>query len=576
MTAIDAGTGAGPSSTSDGRPATAGGGIERVNAFDGLFLRAEHLDLMQDYARELATAVGAAGGPGVVEGYGVSLHDHLLEVRAGLAIDASGRPLRSYRTVVLDVDGLEQSDNEFYYVEVTRSEWDFGHEAVQGVLCADPCSGGGSAHPYTAEGVLVRLVRAAEPQLEAVLDSDRRSWLAGWLFAAERKAELGWPNRTNPRLLRQVWNPPDVVAGRPTGVRLAVLIPGGDAGWLVDVWTARRDRGDPPPVRAWQWRLGMRPWDVFVAQILQFQDLLGALLGDGSSLSRASYVDELLDVLGNVGEHVMKWNRSVTRDRLQDLVHAVRKGELGDESSVAKAYSTLPALGIKELPPAGFLPALGAGWGRQLENEITDFLGGDAVVDVRVCTGVPGDVGAMISRAQHRGRIPLTGGQRTPIDIMVPRQDGKDLFDWVVFARREEIDCGEQAAVEPVDVYVLDPDKDKELIADYETYISGQGKGPQPGVPTLATATLRYPVRGWALPNEPDYAGLVATLRAFGRTRGMTVVAIVTDDARRPLGLTRAALLAAHSTEQGTDAPQLVTFIGADEAIVVLSPSQVQ
>ena len=49
---------------SDGTGATSGGQINRVNAFDGLFLRAEHLTRMQDYPRELVSALGAAGGPG--------------------------------------------------------------------------------------------------------------------------------------------------------------------------------------------------------------------------------------------------------------------------------------------------------------------------------------------------------------------------------------------------------------------------------------------------------------------------------------------------------------------------------
>ncbi|HEY6145541.1 MAG TPA: hypothetical protein VIV13_04660, partial [Solirubrobacterales bacterium] len=68
----------------------------------------------------------------------------------------------------------------------------------------------------------------------------------------------------------------------------------GDAGWSVDVWAARRDRGDPSPARTWQYRLGMRPWDVYVAQILQFQAQLQDVGGDSSGLQRASFVGHLL------------------------------------------------------------------------------------------------------------------------------------------------------------------------------------------------------------------------------------------------------------------------------------------
>jgi hypothetical protein len=100
--AIQAATTGAASPDSDGTPGTAGGGINRLNAFNGLFLRAEHLERMQDYARELALAVGAAGGPGVVTGFDVALGDgSTLLVEPGLAIDPTGRPLRSNHQITL-------------------------------------------------------------------------------------------------------------------------------------------------------------------------------------------------------------------------------------------------------------------------------------------------------------------------------------------------------------------------------------------------------------------------------------------------------------------------------------------
>ena len=63
--------------------AVADGGIARLNSTDGLFLRAEHLTAMQDYARELARCAGLAAGSGVVYGYGVSLSGCGTHVRAG-------------------------------------------------------------------------------------------------------------------------------------------------------------------------------------------------------------------------------------------------------------------------------------------------------------------------------------------------------------------------------------------------------------------------------------------------------------------------------------------------------------
>lgn len=37
--------------------------IARLNAFNGLFLRAEHLERMQEYTRSLAYALGQSGDP---------------------------------------------------------------------------------------------------------------------------------------------------------------------------------------------------------------------------------------------------------------------------------------------------------------------------------------------------------------------------------------------------------------------------------------------------------------------------------------------------------------------------------
>ena len=51
------------SRTVSGSADTAGGAITRLNPSDGLFLRAEHLRAMEDYASDLALAVGVDGEP---------------------------------------------------------------------------------------------------------------------------------------------------------------------------------------------------------------------------------------------------------------------------------------------------------------------------------------------------------------------------------------------------------------------------------------------------------------------------------------------------------------------------------
>ncbi len=62
-------------------------------------------------------------------------------------------------------------------------------------------------------------------------------------------------------------------------VPLAVLLQV-DGRWVVDTWTARRDIGAGSAEDTWRSRLGMRPWNVFMAQVLQFQDQLNALVPD--------------------------------------------------------------------------------------------------------------------------------------------------------------------------------------------------------------------------------------------------------------------------------------------------------
>ena len=85
-------TGPVPDATTDGEPEVAGGEIDRLNAFDGLFLRAEHLARMQDYALHLTIALGRGAGGGVAEGFGVGLDGDTLVVDPGLAVDGRRSP----------------------------------------------------------------------------------------------------------------------------------------------------------------------------------------------------------------------------------------------------------------------------------------------------------------------------------------------------------------------------------------------------------------------------------------------------------------------------------------------------
>lgn len=562
-------TGSGPSMAApEDDDATAGGGITRVHAFDGLFLRAEHLERMQDYARELACAVGAAGGDGVVWGYGLALDGTTLQVDPGLAIDSGGRPLRATEPMSVDLSDLELSPERYIVVAVTRASWPFGQEAVQGVLCDDPCSGGSSARPYVAEGVAVTTTTLVDGPLAAVQADDRRSWLASRLYAAERVASDGWPAQGGAGLFDRDWHPGGAPDGAPPGVPLGVLIPG-DGEWILDTWAARRDRDATPPTSTWQWRLGMRPWSVFVAQVLQLQAQLGELLGAGSALSRASYLEDLIGRLDGIGDQIMKRNRKETLEDVDELSRAVRTGGLGQAIAMA-AVPPLVSMGIGELPPAGFLPVLGAGTREGVGEAVREQLGGAS--DVRVCVGRIGDVGGFLAGAQHRERIPLDRKGRDAVVDVLWVEDSQS--DWVAFVRRDGLDCGSAAAplvTEPVEVHVVDIETQRSEHAAWRRYLEDPGpEGPPPL--TGPGVIVDYPVRTWALPEGDAYATVVRLLAKLAEDdREVRAVAVVRDEVRRPLGVARTMLLTVQCTESDTELEvRVVSAVGPTEAVVLL------
>ncbi|MFK0044421.1 hypothetical protein ACIQU4_09995 [Streptomyces sp. NPDC090741] len=421
--------------------ATADGGIDRLNAFDGLFLRAEHLSRIQDYARELALAVGAAGGPGVVEGYEVSVKDGTLRVGGGLAVSPEGRPLRSQRLVTLPLTGLTPGLDGFWWVEVAPDSRPYGDAPVQGSYCDDPCTGTGTTrHPYLAEGVRIQLVEGTERGLDNQLPASRRNFLASRIFGAERTEHSPWPYGTGRAHLPPSWTPPAASPGRPRTVRIAVLLrdPGRPDGWEVDMWTARRDRAAAPPQRYWQSRLGMRPWDAYAAQILQFQDQLAQVLGVAQP--PAADLGPLLEQLALIGEE--QFLKSHTKDQLgrevARLVTGIGEGALIRPAQAGPGPYTLQELGIAELPPAGYLPFAPEPEPSAAPAGIRALLGPQ--VDLRYCSCALADVAQAVQEAQHRDRIRLD--EPVGVDILLPVDDREaPVGGWVAFVRRERRHC---------------------------------------------------------------------------------------------------------------------------------------
>ncbi|WP_127500899.1 hypothetical protein [Actinoplanes solisilvae] len=525
-----------------------GGGLNRLQAFDGLFLRAEHLQQIQTYAEQLAYATGQATGHGVVHGFDVPKidKDAILRVGPGLAVNPQGRPLKSEQIATIALTGLTPAADGYWIVEIIAASTPYGDESVYGQLCTDPCAGGSTQQPFSTEGIRVRLTPATEPQLDNLFNpAQRRNFLASRLFAKEHTAGPPW--LTTPPLTSHDWN---LGAPPPTGdsVPIAVLLR--TAGeWEIDVWAVRREIGAPTPQHTWQTRLGMRPWPAFLAQILQFQDLLATKHAPPTAANTQRHIEQQLAyAIAKVKERKQK-----------EPLHVLNMLRSTLAGTTTETTEPLPGLGITELPPAGYLPTSGSD---SVEDQITALLGPH--VDTRFCRCRPDHVPHAIEQAQHMDRIPLTDQAHPPaIDILVPIPgtgpitDATTAYGWVAFTRRRSTDCG-PGPVDEVDVYAT---------TDDSTVIEKLDAGHVPDGEPLATAT--FPPRTWAVPTSDAYQKAVA---AVGEHNKIALYGLASSEERRPLAAVRAALLLGPLDDKDIDSFVLRTAVvpaGTREAIVI-------
>lgn len=431
-------------------PSPGAGRLTRLHYFDGKFLRAEDLQREQDYHRTLVALSNQGGGAGIVYGFDATLGGgDLLHLDPGLAIDPDGRVLHMPGTLDVGVGELIEAshsrieakmaakgDDAFaecetaavkpaatpvegmrlYLIVVSYVEALCGEEDVYGRLCEDACATSAD-RPYEVEGVLIR----AEPvTLDAPLPGSSavtlgaqhlRSQIASAYFADEgaRRASLisGTGLRTG------VWCRGAAYDVTPE-VAVALVARSGAQTVFLDAWTARRERIDVPPRRYWAWRMSMRPWEVYLAQILQFQCQLHELLGDGST--PGPIADPCAPHAGLMEE---------ARKALSD----VEGGRLGERLAAAIASMRKPASdrmlihgGIVELPPAGYLPVDPVST-EPLPDQVRSLIG--AGVDLRFCAVRHDYVAHALEEAQHMDRISLLEGLDDParkprVDVLVP------------------------------------------------------------------------------------------------------------------------------------------------------------
>jgi hypothetical protein len=396
---------ANPSPDSASSPAAASG-IRRFEPADGLFLRAEHLRQIEDYARDLSLINGLAGGPGVVYGYTLDLDParQVVGAAAGLAVDPSGQPLRSQTRLEADLSGLARTERgRIWIVEVLAAEAiPAGNEPMYSAVCATSCGPESSIQPWRDDAVQLR-VRAQPLYGDWVDTSSTRlllSALVSAYFDQERRDGDPWltptaPGAAVPGLGSRPWAsaaPP--AAPGPAGVPLGILA-WIEGQWVLDVWSARRDRLLSPPDTAWQNHLGLRPRPVFTAQVLQFADQFGHETVDAKNPRPSRFV---------------------------------------------------------EVPPAGFLPLpsdLSEGQDSdtagRLDGWLSDIFGDSVELRLEVCSA---DVAlSAVALAQHQDRIPLVvhGKSRPRVEILIPGVPA-DLpaltttrYGWVAFVRSPRI-----------------------------------------------------------------------------------------------------------------------------------------
>jgi len=458
--------------------------LRRLNYFDGKFLRAEHMRAEQEYLRFLVRTSNRAGGSGIVNGFDTVLAGGgaLVTVGQGLALDAQGRVLLLSGAKTLNLDDIIAASNamapgsiataagsadfsdcvvtsaptvttsgqtaDLYLLAVGFLEALCGEEDVFGKLCEAACVQS-KDRPWRMEGVLFRAVPLLLKTLlqvsksVPVRDNQLRSRVASAYFADERAAIASLISGVNIKG-SDVWCL-GAAAEIGNAVPLAVFSRSGGQTHFLDAWTARREHIETPARRYWAWRFSMRPWDVFLAQVLQFQCQLHEILsglsdgGPGSDpcAPKTAAIGKATDLL----DKLETWHKELTAVLTPELALKVRPFDItaitGLKSDLGKLTIPTPPStrilidgGILELPSAGYLP-INVG-GSTVNQQVRNFMGPG--VDLRFCLCRPDYIPHVLEEAQHMERISLLDGiddpKRMPhVDVFVPNGETAKTVD---------------------------------------------------------------------------------------------------------------------------------------------------
>jgi len=446
--------------------------LTRLNYFDGKFMRAADLTAEQTYLRSLAALGNQGGGPGIVYGFDVSLGaGDTLQIGAGLAFDPQGHVLLLQQEVsvgiqdVIDASrgiltrmaaapafatadfadclevaaappsGTVANGRSLYVVTLASAEALCGEEDVFGVLCADACATS-TDRPYRVEGVTVRVhpltLTLATSSSVTLTQTHLRSLVASAYFEQERQSVASLISGVGLRAETWCLGAPSVTGSE---VPVAVIDRSGSATLFLDEWTARRERIETPPRRYWAFRMAMRPWDVYLAQILQFQCQLRDLLagpapgtpGSDPCAPQSSAISQVLDRIDTVQTRIASLGDAVPQ-ALPGLSYAELAMMRTSLANVLTPVSAVPSKrvlvdgGIVELPSAGYLPVI-AGSDVTVNDQVRALVGNG--LDLRFCVVRPDYVAHALEAAEHMERISLLSGLDDPsnkpqVDILVP------------------------------------------------------------------------------------------------------------------------------------------------------------
>ena len=434
--------------------------LTRLHYFDGKFLRADALALEQDYHRTRTRLANLAGGWGVVHGLGIGLVGSRLDVGAGLAITAAGNFVLATAELHATLEELlavaappppegsasfadcldkaapgvkETAALGIYEITVGPIEGLCGNEPVYGKLCESACVTD-SRHPYWREGVVLRL-RPVMLQLPASASVPAaaihlRNRIASAYFRAEP-----WlmPSAVSAAgLASGVWCQPATLYGRDEVV-IGLLAREGGIVRVIDSWSGRRERMDVQVRGYWQGRMAMRPWNVLVAQILQFQCQLSGLFESGSPvIEPGDDCDQLRSVLEKTRKELEGLLKRYGESSKKILLKAEGKPSAKElqlaASDIASSFADIDGIavtlasaelgkgalpkqrmlllaGFFDLPPTAFLPIDPQ---TAVEDQVQRMFGEGVKLHLHAVRH--DEIAHLMEQAQHMERISLTLG----------------------------------------------------------------------------------------------------------------------------------------------------------------------